>query len=139
MLPETPNQRADVDTHGAERGLGRFEGFSDAFFAIALTDPRLVLPPPHGLRARRIGDPGRRPRPDRLHLDGEVVLRNAGPAGDGGTAGARFPPADDAPLRRRDADPDRRSSGRDRGAARRSGNRAAVRRLLPAAAAQAAL
>jgi len=32
-----PHQRADVETHGAERGLDRFEGFSDAVFAIALT------------------------------------------------------------------------------------------------------
>jgi hypothetical protein len=37
MLPKTPNQRPDVETHGAERGLDRFEGFSDAVFAIALT------------------------------------------------------------------------------------------------------
>jgi uncharacterized membrane protein len=29
--------RADAKTHGAERGLTRFEGFSDAVFAIALT------------------------------------------------------------------------------------------------------
>ncbi len=28
---------AHANTHGAERGLGRFEGFSDAVFAIALT------------------------------------------------------------------------------------------------------
>ncbi|MDR5769448.1 MULTISPECIES: TMEM175 family protein [unclassified Caballeronia] len=28
---------ADTETHGAERGLDRFEGFSDAVFAIALT------------------------------------------------------------------------------------------------------
>lgn len=27
----------DTHTHGAERGLSRFEGFSDAVFAIALT------------------------------------------------------------------------------------------------------
>src|SRR4051794_36584930 len=33
----TSNQLADVETHGAERGLDRFEGFSDAVFAIALT------------------------------------------------------------------------------------------------------
>jgi len=31
------DQRTDAGTHGAERGLGRFEGFSDALFAIALT------------------------------------------------------------------------------------------------------
>ena len=37
MPPETPSQRGDVETHGAERGLSRFEGFSDAVFAIALT------------------------------------------------------------------------------------------------------
>src|SRR3954470_1320050 len=30
-------QRTDAKTHGAERGLSRFEGFSDAVFAIALT------------------------------------------------------------------------------------------------------
>src|SRR3954453_18233561 len=30
-------QRTHARTHGAERGLGRFEGFSDAVFAIALT------------------------------------------------------------------------------------------------------
>ena len=36
MLPKTPIRR-DVETHGAERGLDRFEGFSDAVFAIALT------------------------------------------------------------------------------------------------------
>ena len=219
MLRKSPYQRDDVQTHGAERGLDRFEGFSDAVFAIALTlliveikvpgspegphgysglagamaeqwreflalilcyvvigaywlqhhysgriyaktdhwfgatqspvpaghrrhplsDPRLVLPPRHGLRARRIGDPGCRPRHDRLHVDGEVVLRNARPTGDGRTARARFPSADDAPLRHRDAGPNRRNSCRDRGAARRSGPRAAVRRILPAAAAQAAL
>src|SRR5690349_1272788 len=32
-----PHQRTDGETHGAERGLDRFEGFSDAVFAIALT------------------------------------------------------------------------------------------------------
>jgi uncharacterized membrane protein len=37
MPPETPSQRGDVETHGAVRGLDRFEGFSDAVFAIALT------------------------------------------------------------------------------------------------------
>ena len=37
MPSETPNQRLDAETHGAERGLSRFEGFSDAVFAIALT------------------------------------------------------------------------------------------------------
>jgi TMEM175 potassium channel family protein len=37
MPPETPNQRGDVETHGAVRGLQRLEGFSDAVFAIALT------------------------------------------------------------------------------------------------------
>jgi uncharacterized membrane protein len=30
-------ERAPAETHGAERGLNRFEGFSDAVFAIALT------------------------------------------------------------------------------------------------------
>jgi uncharacterized membrane protein len=37
MPPEPPSQRGDVETHGAVRGLDRFEGFSDAVFAIALT------------------------------------------------------------------------------------------------------
>jgi uncharacterized membrane protein len=37
MLRKEPNQRTDAETHGAERGLNRFEGFSDAVFAIALT------------------------------------------------------------------------------------------------------
>ena len=37
MPPETPRQRGNVETHGAVRGLDRFEGFSDAVFAIALT------------------------------------------------------------------------------------------------------
>lgn len=37
MQPATSNQRPDAKTHGAERGLDRFEGFSDAVFAIALT------------------------------------------------------------------------------------------------------
>ena len=37
MPPETPSQRSDLETHGAVRGLDRFEGFSDAVFAIALT------------------------------------------------------------------------------------------------------
>ena len=36
-LRKEPNQPHDVETHGAERGLKRFEGFSDAVFAIALT------------------------------------------------------------------------------------------------------
>jgi uncharacterized membrane protein len=31
------DQRTGAETHGAERGLDRFEGFSDAVFAIALT------------------------------------------------------------------------------------------------------
>ncbi|MES2724072.1 MAG: TMEM175 family protein [Pseudomonadota bacterium] len=30
-------ERSNANTHGAERGLNRFEGFSDAVFAIALT------------------------------------------------------------------------------------------------------
>ena len=37
MPPETPSQRGHLETHGAVRGLDRFEGFSDAVFAIALT------------------------------------------------------------------------------------------------------
>lgn len=37
ILRKEPNQRARAETHGAERGLTRFEGFSDAVFAIALT------------------------------------------------------------------------------------------------------
>jgi uncharacterized membrane protein len=37
MPSETLNHRAEIQTHGAERGLSRFEGFSDAVFAIALT------------------------------------------------------------------------------------------------------
>jgi uncharacterized membrane protein len=37
MQRKEPNQRAAAKTHGAERGLDRFEGFSDAVFAIALT------------------------------------------------------------------------------------------------------
>ena len=38
-LRQAPNQRTGAETHGAERGLKRFEGFSDAVFAIALTRP----------------------------------------------------------------------------------------------------
>jgi uncharacterized membrane protein len=37
MLHKDPNQPHSAETHGAERGLSRFEGFSDAVFAIALT------------------------------------------------------------------------------------------------------
>ncbi|WP_133498741.1 TMEM175 family protein [Cognatilysobacter terrigena] len=37
MVRTQGRQPADTQTHGAERGLGRFEGFSDAVFAIALT------------------------------------------------------------------------------------------------------
>src|SRR6201990_3463684 len=37
MLRKETNQRNDAETHGAVRGLDRFEGFSDAVFAIALT------------------------------------------------------------------------------------------------------
>src|ERR1051325_8981130 len=37
MPPETSSQPDDVKTSGAVRGLDRFEGFSDAVFAIALT------------------------------------------------------------------------------------------------------
>ena len=36
-LRKEPNQPHNAETHGAERGLSRFEGFSDAVFAIALT------------------------------------------------------------------------------------------------------
>src|SRR6187431_2958339 len=37
-MPRTrSNERTRGETHGAERGLDRFEGFSDAVFAIALT------------------------------------------------------------------------------------------------------
>ncbi|MDG2517346.1 TMEM175 family protein [Lysobacter soli] len=37
MLRKEDNQHTGSHTHGAERGLSRFEGFSDAVFAIALT------------------------------------------------------------------------------------------------------
>ncbi len=37
MPRQSPDQLTHVETHGAERGLSRFEGFSDAVFAIALT------------------------------------------------------------------------------------------------------
>ncbi|VXC95370.1 conserved membrane hypothetical protein [Burkholderia sp. 8Y] len=37
MLLNTRSKPTAGGTHGAERGLGRFEGFSDAVFAIALT------------------------------------------------------------------------------------------------------
>jgi uncharacterized membrane protein len=37
MTGKEDNQRTDGKTHGAERGLDRFEGFSDAVFAIAVT------------------------------------------------------------------------------------------------------
>ena len=37
MPPKRPNETIHRKTHGAERGLNRFEGFSDAVFAIALT------------------------------------------------------------------------------------------------------
>jgi uncharacterized membrane protein len=37
MLRNGRNQPVAAETHGAERGLDRFEGFSDAVFAIALT------------------------------------------------------------------------------------------------------
>jgi uncharacterized membrane protein len=37
MRRERPNQRTRAETYGAERGLNRFEGFTDAVFAIILT------------------------------------------------------------------------------------------------------
>jgi uncharacterized membrane protein len=37
MPPKISSHGRDVETHGAVRGLDRFEGFSDAVFAIALT------------------------------------------------------------------------------------------------------
>lgn len=37
MLRNSRKHSPDTQTHGAERGLDRFEGFSDAVFAIALT------------------------------------------------------------------------------------------------------
>ena len=37
MQSKTPDGSKGSDIHGAERGLDRFEGFSDAVFAIALT------------------------------------------------------------------------------------------------------
>ena len=37
MQSTGPNEKKRADSHGAERGLDRFEGFSDAVFAIALT------------------------------------------------------------------------------------------------------
>jgi uncharacterized membrane protein len=37
MQNSMPNEGSQKDTHGAERGLDRFEGFSDAVFAIAVT------------------------------------------------------------------------------------------------------
>ena len=37
MPRQSPDQLTHAQTHGAERGLSRFEGFSDAVFAIALT------------------------------------------------------------------------------------------------------
>jgi hypothetical protein len=176
MIRKSPNQRADVQTHGAERGLDRFEGFSDAVFAIALTlliveikvpgSPEgphgyiglagamakqwreflalilcyvvigaywlqhhysgriyaktdhwfgalnllfllaiVVIPYPIRVWCFHVGTRFERvasvtlvasPRHDRLHVDGEVVLRDAGPASDGRAALARFPSADDA-------------------------------------------
>jgi len=46
------NQRADAKTHGAERGLDRFEGFSDVVFAIALTLLIVEIKVPGSPRAR---------------------------------------------------------------------------------------
>jgi len=37
MLRNRRDQPTAAETHGAERGLDRFEGFSDAVFGIALT------------------------------------------------------------------------------------------------------
>ena len=37
MRRRETNERTGAETHGAKRGLDRFEGFSDAVFAIALT------------------------------------------------------------------------------------------------------
>ena len=37
MPAKRANEGNEGETHGAERGLDRFEGFSDAVFAIALT------------------------------------------------------------------------------------------------------
>src|SRR6478672_4199098 len=37
MMLSSRRKPTDAETHGAERGLDRFEGFSDAVFAIALT------------------------------------------------------------------------------------------------------
>ena len=37
MPRKRPNQRTHAQTYGAERGLNRFEGFTDAVFAIILT------------------------------------------------------------------------------------------------------
>jgi uncharacterized membrane protein len=213
------HQGSDVQTHGAERGLNRFEGFSDAVFAIALTllivEIKVPGSPegPHGYTdlVRAMAGQWREflalglcyvvigaywvqhhysgriyaksdhwfdvmnllfllaivviPYPVRVwcfHLGtgfeqvasvtlvaGLALIACAwmakwfygmpGRPGDGQTPRARFPPTDDAPVRHRDAHPDRRDRGCGRGAALRRGGRAAVRRVLPAAAAQAAV
>src|SRR6478752_8182062 len=46
MPRKSPDQRSHGKTHGAERGLSRFEGFTDAVFAIALTLLIVEIKPP---------------------------------------------------------------------------------------------
>src|SRR5437868_1016795 len=41
-----PEESVMAETHGAERGLSRFEGFTDAVFAIALTLLIVEIKPP---------------------------------------------------------------------------------------------
>jgi hypothetical protein len=121
MPRKRPHAITRGETHGAERGLDRLEGFSDAVFAIALTLLIVEIKVPGSPEGPRGYDDLAAAMVEQWREYLALVLCYI-------VIGAYW-------LQHHYSG----GSGRIRGAARRSGHRAAVRSLLPAARAQAAL
>jgi hypothetical protein len=119
-------QDGSAQTSGAERGVTRFKGFSDAVFAIALAPDR---------RDQGSGLSAGVPRIRRSERgDDRAVARASRPSALLRRDRRLPPPHDDAPLWPGGAGPDRRHSPYVRAEPRRCRHRADVRGVLPDAA-----